>query len=769
MSASSHLCLHHTSSHNSNYSQTDNNKPYHPTSSFNALEVLQKLPSESSLEPKMAELNASRVQVCPLDELSVEGALELRRQSPVSTQSIQAQARLHQAIRQAKVQANSQSSLTPLGTSENSVYCIYKPAGSDIGTDGTLGVNSKGVKYAATSVERAAATQPAAYLKVGKDNEEAAATMEKLIWDMAVALGLESQFTATTTCRIYYDAVDPNSSQTPTPSCNIPNQQQWTASGDLAPPKMGARFLQGSVQEAQKDQILDAWYDSKEPNKPSLDKASLNQSTVTSLVFGMWDAHFANIFVDGEGNIKYFDNTRSLPNSNGLIDRVSKTISAYRSALLDLPESYSTFTAEERGQLKALVCELEKRYDDFEAYMYSEGVQKRIKSLPQNWLDLDKALEAMEERIAFMKCALEDDNVNNLVELTLRAVPGYKLSMALEVLHFFIQNKLSAHEPIDKIAERALGQYLHTHIGSTDLETLLRKIADQGIDLKKITSFCKIDNLSYLDLINHCCEVYKDPASPLMTVVNEVKIAVKELEQAKRVIGNCNQQIIELRKQQCQKNREKRQHNSNRTRQHEESKKLDADIQCIEANIERNSAELSKIYECKNEKKADIALLQQEQIQLKAQLSASQSEQLTIKIEKLRQEIEQLNIKESTLDELQNKAKEDLLNQKTLSSELKNYLMWIEDEIKRTLDLLQQYTNQMVELKECKKCHIDLIKEKEFFIEESKRNVSVILQNNRITSQDLLAQLKATAMYDLKDVSRDKCKMLTSHLITVSL
>src|SRR5690606_15973676 len=94
---------------------------------------------------------------------------------------------------------------------------------------------------------------------------------------------------------------------------------QWDSRGELRQVEGAQAPRRGGVQIAQQGKVL---YEHMENyTADSLDRREVASATLATLVFGMWDAHGGNIFVTEEGKIKFFDNTRSLPNSNGFISR----------------------------------------------------------------------------------------------------------------------------------------------------------------------------------------------------------------------------------------------------------------------------------------------------------------------------------------------------------------------------------------------------------------------------------------------------------------
>lgn len=172
-----------------------------------ALPVLVLSKSSESLEKKEPKTKATNLSFSPenIDKKIIkikaeEEAAKRRLECPVSTNAIVMQAKLHQAIRQAKVHASLQNELNSEGESINLVYKIGKQK-SYIGTDGkSVLKNSIEKKFFQQSL-----TSPAAFFKIGKYSQDCTYKMENLIWDFSLIMGLESFFVPTGITKISYN------------------------------------------------------------------------------------------------------------------------------------------------------------------------------------------------------------------------------------------------------------------------------------------------------------------------------------------------------------------------------------------------------------------------------------------------------------------------------------------------------------------------------------------------------------------------------------
>lgn len=374
-----------------------------------------------------------------------------RQKSPVTKDAIQLQASLHQAMREGKSWAMQQPGLKKLGTSTNDVF----------------------------SLESNLIQQPAAYFKVGGDSEVAAGTMEKLMWNIAVVMGKENQFVPTGETEVRDKNQQTGGSY---------RAKQWNKEGDLSDLQSAAEPRKGGIQVAQNGMTLD---DVNKAGK-TVSRDEVIDATLTSLVFGMFDAHGGNIFVTDEGKIKYFDNTRSMPNSNEFINRGHGIVSSYRCALLDLNVAKKALTLQEIGELKSKVKEYQQNAEKLKKYMSSKEVQGQLNKLPPGWMNLPSSLAAMDQRLSLMEAALNTGQVKTLEDLAIQSNPSYKFAYALAQIEALYQTK----------GMDISGQNVHRAVGYNTVEDSLQHASKLGIDLELVQKWCKDANLSTADITN---------------------------------------------------------------------------------------------------------------------------------------------------------------------------------------------------------------------------------------------------------------------------
>jgi hypothetical protein len=247
-----------------------------------------------------------------------------------------------------------------------------------------------------------------AYVKVAADGTSNTGMMEKTVYRVSQILGMEELFVPTVT---FSD--DPKH---PT--------MQWVqdAQGrvELVPYKAGRKTYKGSSQAAETGVTLHH-YNYQSGPKPTVGMDSLIDATMASLVFGMFDAHSANILINEEGKIKFFDNARSLPNASGFIIHAGRYQLAYRSGLLGLPGSYKPLTENDLKRIEDKLLEAKGRLTDVRRELADAQ-----KELAPGWIESEKIVEAMGGRIDGMLFALKNNEVKKLEDLVMASLPEFK-------------------------------------------------------------------------------------------------------------------------------------------------------------------------------------------------------------------------------------------------------------------------------------------------------------------------------------------------------
>ncbi|MFN4173885.1 MAG: hypothetical protein ACK4HV_02115 [Parachlamydiaceae bacterium] len=301
----------------------------------------------------------------------------------INKSGIEKQAEHINAVRQGKIWAENNPS-KPLGTSANEVHALKSPGQE----------------------------KPSAFFKVGSHNESASGTMEAFMWKIANILGDAKQFAAT--------------SQT-----SVSMKQNESGANETR---------KGGIQTAQNAITLGKYIDN--PPGWNLSKTSLLTASLASMVYGMGDAHADNILIDKTSHeIVFFDNTRSLPSTNGYLDRGFGLVSSFRSGLMELDESHTPLEKTDIDLLKAKLGEYKAKVSALKSFMNSPQTIQSLSSLPPGWINREKAISAMEERIDRLQKALESSDSISLRDLAMAMSPQYKIASAFEIAHKMIESK----------------------------------------------------------------------------------------------------------------------------------------------------------------------------------------------------------------------------------------------------------------------------------------------------------------------------------------
>ena len=196
---------------------------------------------------------------------------------PIRPYAIKSAAKLQKAIRQAKIEVQQKDQISPQGTSLNQVY--------------NLG---------------------SAFFKIGKGNEAAAGAFETFIWHLAGIFEVEELFVPTSETKIQTKSLTTSETEF---------ELQWNHNYELIRMAKAQNPMQGSIQPTQKGLLLKEYQQLNSSEKITITKPALIKALFVTVLFGMFDVNPSNVFITKNGNIKFFDNTRSLPNSNFLIEK----------------------------------------------------------------------------------------------------------------------------------------------------------------------------------------------------------------------------------------------------------------------------------------------------------------------------------------------------------------------------------------------------------------------------------------------------------------
>jgi hypothetical protein len=420
----------------------------------------------------------------------------IRPKRTITKDAIELQAVLHQVMRGSKAWAREQKELKRFGKSANKVFKLSNAIGE-------------------TASKHSDAAPKAAFFKIGSDEDRAVGAMETLMWKLAVLFNLEKQFVPTGETTVY------------TGSGAAKAVMEWNRQGELTKLDSPSEPMRGGIQPGQEGETLKD-YLANEGQKPIIKREEIVSAFLSSMVFGMFDAHGGNIFITEQGKIKYFDNSRSMPNANGYIRNDIRYVPSYRSGLMELKDMYQSLSKEEREQLKIKVAEYKEKIVELKDYLNTRDAKGLIKKLPPGWLDQEGAINGVISRLDLLEKALDNKNVQSLCDLVMESIPGYKLTFALcatKILADHCGSKAQGPLRMDliqnprKLSELQASLHIHTWVGYFSNVDLIKALASGDIDVAQINALVENPKLKPHEIMKGILELFNDlttrqPLSP---------------------------------------------------------------------------------------------------------------------------------------------------------------------------------------------------------------------------------------------------------------
>lgn len=281
--------------------------------------------------------------------------------------------------------------------------------------------------------------------------------MEKLMWDVAVVMGMEAHFTPTGVAEV-------------------------------------GKLRKGGIQPALQGTLFKNYSD-----KEGLKRSEIAKAVLISAIFGSFDLHGSNIFVEEDGSIKYFDNSKSLPSSNGFVDQCGALVPCFRNALLNLEQCRETLSAEEIQQLLSDLTRYEGKVQDLKNYLNSSQARAAINQLPPGWFDGDASVAALEDRIALLKATLQGGQVSTIEQLITKSLPHYKFAFAMVYLYMIETNNMENihwQVPSETILKR-----FHEYIGGRSTDFCISFLARKGYNIPLVKEWCENPNSNMKDVV----------------------------------------------------------------------------------------------------------------------------------------------------------------------------------------------------------------------------------------------------------------------------
>lgn len=346
------------------------------------------------------------------------------------------------------------------------------------------------------------------YYKENKSGEKASGTMEQFIYEMACIFNVQDLFVATkkSTIQAKSRTLEGNHWGEFTEEAfftrKIWQHNPKNDERELIQAPTYYRFRKGSFQPAHKGTTL-AWYlTNPHTGFLPIEQRSLLRATLAAYLFGMYDAHANNILIDKKGRLKFFDNTRSLPNSNDFINWAGKLKPTLKCELLTLHENIKEMSPEEREMLKEELANYKSHFPELEAFMQKRITKNKLESLPLGWLDTEKALEAFKERIERVESALSNPAVKSSTDLIFDCNPSSKFLIALNFIQIatsdkgFLNKNNLPHEILQNVKKAFYSQNKNIQLKE------LIDDAKKHIPLFKLYNLCQNPNLTFYSILH---------------------------------------------------------------------------------------------------------------------------------------------------------------------------------------------------------------------------------------------------------------------------
>lgn len=299
------------------------------------------------------------------------------------------------------------------------------------------------------------------------------AQMEKMVYDVALKLNLSSYFAETKLTVVQ------------------------TLSGSYS------GSLQRRIRGVQLAQLFDLGIEREIPLK------TLIKGFYISYLFGTTDGRLPNLFFDkSKKRLIHFDNSRSLPNSNGYIRKWGRVYLSFRCHLLQLIHALEEIPQKFKAQTLASIAEIEPLLGEVEAMIRERAEEE---SWPVEWVDPPKIMKAMLARVANLKDYLPQ--AETLWDFMLTAEPEWAFISALRLLislhtvdTHHVKAFLGDREPLLIDAKHLASSAC---CGEESVYDIFVQAVECNIDPERVRALCQ-ENRQLLPWIKSLCKYYDE-------------------------------------------------------------------------------------------------------------------------------------------------------------------------------------------------------------------------------------------------------------------
>ena len=233
--------------------------------------------------------------------------------------------------------------------------------------------------------------QIAGYYKEEKYGLFGGAVMNRLAYEMAAILNLESRLIPTDKIEAF--------------TCE------------------GISYQGGAIQPFQEGITLKEYRSNPESRMSMILKDEYTDAFLTSVILGLFDAHANNIIVSSDGKIHFIDLTRSFPHANTFLDRGGYLSYPFRCDLILKKESSLILPLKKRKELLSTLQSMQEKLPEIKRYLVSEKVKKDVESLPLKWFHPKKIYLATKQRIGDLINAIQAQEVSQVRDFAFKAYP----------------------------------------------------------------------------------------------------------------------------------------------------------------------------------------------------------------------------------------------------------------------------------------------------------------------------------------------------------
>lgn len=329
------------------------------------------------------------------------------------------------------------------------------------------------------------------FIKVSKNPDENASRYELIAFAIADSLGLANQFAATKAVSIKgknEEVVEHKGLDTIIKSV-------------LKLDKQSKNVQKASFQAPLEGHLLAEYVDDLR-HWNEISHGQLTRAILTASILGNYDLHLNNLIMTREG-IKFFDNTRSMPNGQGFVRHGTMVLPTTRNALIIHPDSSKKYTPAQIEELKLRIQQL-KRYaeKDMMGLVNSQMFQEEVEKLPKHWLDIKKSSALILQRINAIEKGLNEGKITCASDIMIVADPTVKFS-ALALMLEPSWAQYLGRGAIDQ-------QDLFADAGMYSLEALVVFCKEKRIDPYKLLELSKREDLSFSQMLQELSKMYKN-------------------------------------------------------------------------------------------------------------------------------------------------------------------------------------------------------------------------------------------------------------------